>query len=300
MTDINKGSVTIDHMIKSERELAVYLEHLHKRGIKEICLDLEGDQGSFRYAYSISILQIFDGEQSAIVDVLKVGNIKVLRDLLTCKDIVKIMFACNNDIFMTQNVLGCTISPVRDIAAGQKILGIPINLSHYINMEKSQKDSFQRANWLRRPIHPELLRYAINDVLLLFKIENEIGSQLEKLGLYDRYIAESQAPGMKNYIINQQRQYSAKFPGYSRLQPEQKRLAATVWIFRELLGEHFNSPVGYLLSKKAMKLLIQQPDRVVASLEQELNRHRRAEKRISRAFIEKLYNEALRSDNLPG
>jgi hypothetical protein len=74
--------------------------------------------------------------------------------------------------------------------------------------------------------------------------------------------------------------------------PEQQRDAATVWIFRELLGKHFNIPVGYILSKKALAAAIRNPDHVAASLERELNQGRSAEKRVTRGFVEKFYHEA--------
>ncbi|KMQ50248.1 Ribonuclease D [Chitinispirillum alkaliphilum] len=300
MQQKKKPHPLIDRIIETEEELIQYVGNLRKKGIKEICLDLEGDQGSIRYAYSISIFQIYDGEETVIIDVLKMGNNSILRDFLTRKDIVKIMFSCHNDIYMTQNVLNCTISPVRDIAAGQKLLGQPVNLSDHIKVDKTTKDTFQRANWLKRPIHPSMLEYAINDVLQLFDIENAITAQLQSLNLYSEYILNSSLPTRRSFRVDQQKQYSVKFPGYPRMSDTQKRQAATLWIFRELLGKHLNSPVGYLLSKKSMSYIVRHhPDKLQVLLERELNLKRRGGKRIPTSLIERLYKKAIRSENLP-
>jgi hypothetical protein len=58
-------------------------------------------------------------------------------------------------------------------------------------------------------------------------------------------------------------------------------------MFRELVGEHFDCPVGYILSTKALPDIVSaaRPDLLADLLESELNRGRRPEKRIGREFV---------------
>ncbi|MBN2037238.1 MAG: hypothetical protein JW768_10895 [Chitinispirillaceae bacterium] len=284
----------IDRYIDSGPALAAYREALRARRVEAVALDMEGDQGTVRYAYSISIVQCFDGVETAVIDVLKVGNAPALRGFLTDPAVTKVMFSCANDIFMAQNVLGCTIAPVRDIAVGQKLLNLPVNLSDYLAIDRKQKDRFQRANWLKRPIRSDLLEYAINDVVELFAIENEISSKLRAAGLSEAYQKESARLSENDYVIDHLRRYRVKFPGYDRLGPARRRSAAAVWVFRELVGRHFDCPVGYVLSKHAMAACIRDPERIVPSLEQELNRGRSVKKRVAKDFVESYYREALK------
>jgi ribonuclease D len=290
----SKPQGRINRYITGESELTAYLEDLRVRKVDAVALDMEGDQGNVGYAYSISIIQCFDGEKTIVIDVLKMGNNPALRGFLTDPAIVKIMFSCANDVFMAQNVLGCTIAPMRDIAVGQKLLNLPVNLSDHLNIDKKLKDRFQRANWLKRPIAPELLDYAIDDVVDLFSIERWIAERLRTKGLFDDYLKGSAALVEKNYIIDQMQHYKAKFPGYKRLRPPQRRAAAAVWVFRELLGKHFNCPVGYIMSKQAMASCIADPERMEHSIERELNRNRSSKKQVPPAFIEKYFREAMK------
>lgn len=276
-------------MIQSESELLDYLNNLRTKNIRTVALDMEGDQGRLRYNYSISIFQCFDGSERIIIDVLKMKNNSILQSFLECEDITKVMFSGANDIFMTQNTLGCTITPIRDIAIAQKLLNLPVNLSDYLNIDKDKKDAFQRANWLRRPIRPELLEYAINDVLELLTIDTDLSNKLKEQNLYAKYVYDSKLLSQRNFVVNQLHQYKAKFPGYKRLRPDQKRLAAKVWIFREMLGRHFDCPVGYLLSKQSMARVIRDPENIVELLIREVNNSRRPEKRISGTLIRKLF-----------
>lgn len=284
----------IDRYLDSGPAFTAYVTGLRDRRVDAVALDMEGDQGTVRYAYSISILQCFDGTETVIVDVLKIGNTPELRCFLTDPAVTKVMFSCANDIFMAQNVLGCTIAPVRDIAVGQKLLDLPVNISDYLDIDRKLKDRFQRANWLRRPIRQELLDYAANDVKALLSIEGEIARKLRAAGQYDVYIKESAKLPEKNYVIDHFLHYKAKFPGYDRLGPAQRRAAAAVWVFRELIGRHFDCPVGYLLSKRAMTNCIRDPARTVLLLEQELNSGRSPGKRVQKAFVEKIWQEAYR------
>jgi len=288
-----------DTIITEEPQLREYLDDLRRSGIKKLALDMEGDQGMFHYKYAVSILQCFDGERANVIDVLKMGSNDTLREFLTCQDIIKVMFACGNDIFMAQTVIGCTITPINDISVAQKLLGLPINLADYLHIDKKEKDSFQRANWLQRPIKPALLEYAINDVLKLLDIEKSMAEQLVEKELYEEYIRVSRAASDKKHISNTHLLYERKFPGYARMSFEKRKRAAALWIFRELLGERFDCPVGYLLPRKTLCQVLYSDKDLPYAIEAELNRHRKPQKRLSFELITELLNAAMRSPHIP-
>ncbi|MCL2219692.1 MAG: hypothetical protein FWC23_06605 [Chitinispirillia bacterium] len=288
-------------IITTEEQLKEYVGNLREKGASRVALDMEGDQGMFHYHYAVSILQCFDGEEGVIIDVIKMGRNgnDTLREFLTCQDIIKVMFSCGNDVFMAQNVLGCTISPINDISIAQKLLEMPINLTSYLNIDKDQKDSFQRANWLLRPIKPELLEYAINDVLKLLEIEDNLSAQLTEKELYGQYIEQSRAASSKTYIVNPHLLFQTKFPGYGRLPFDKKKLAAGLWIFRELLGERLDCPVGYLLPKKILASILSSNNEIVSAIESAINSGRKPRKRMNAALIRELFDRAMQSPHIP-
>jgi ribonuclease D len=226
------------------------------------------------------------------------GN-DTLRDFLTCQDIIKVMFSCGNDVFMSQNVLGCTIKPINDISIAQKLLNMPINLTNYLNIDKDLKDSFQRANWLLRPIKPALLEYAINDVLKLLDIENDLAAQLTEKGLYDTYISQTRAASEKVHNTNPHTLFQTKFPGYGRLSFEKRKMAAGLWIFRELLGERFDCPTGYIMPKRALASILGSNRELITALESEINRSRKPQKKLSISLIRELFDKAMLSPHIP-
>ncbi len=278
-------------IIETEADLAAYLAKLKKDGITEIALDLEGDQGSIHYEYSIGILQCFDGTEALVIDVVKTGNCAALREFLTCPDISKVMFSCKNDLFMTQNTLGCTISPLRDIALAQKLLGKTVNISEHIGIDKTKKDKFQRANWIRRPLARDLVEYAINDVLHLIRVQNDLEAELAEKNLLQQFLQTSKDMPTRDYRVDQYEQYKEKFPGYDRLKGEKKEMAALLWAFREMLGEHYDCPVGYLIPKSAMNDIIRDKKLMLEMLQKELKGNRN--RRIDGELVSNLYKKAV-------
>jgi ribonuclease D len=282
-------------LIENNKDLQLYLDNLNENQTQRIAVDMEGDQGSFRYHYSISLIQCFDGRQPAVIDVLKTGNCPALKEFLTDSRYIKIMFSCTNDLFMAQNVLGYTISPVRDIAIAQKHLGLKINLSDYIGLDKATKDSYQRANWLNRPLKEELIRYAIGDVTGLLDLEDRFMDELKEKNSLDKYLKESDRLKTLNYQVNQLEQYRNKFPGFRRLNKEQKAAARILWIFREFLGEYYDLPVGHLINKDSLRQCLSLKEDVLDLLDLQLNQRRGQGKKIPRNIIERIYRKALQT-----
>ena len=279
-------------IIENEKDLRAYYNFLLDNNISLIALDMEGDQGSVKYHYSISIIQCFDGTKPAIIDVKQIGAIPLLEDFLTCEKFTKIMFSCRNDLFMTQNVLCYSIYPIRDIAVAQKLLGLKENISDYIGIDRDKKDLYQRANWLKRPLSKDLLEYAANDVTELLDLEQEFSEKLKDKGLYDEYIKICSGLTKRDYKVNQLEQYKNKFPGYKKLSKNEKEMAKIIWIFRELFGEFFNCPSGYIFSKKVMIDIIRGDGDLSEKLKNEINRRRGSRKKIDDATINKIFNKA--------
>lgn len=279
-------------IIENEKDLSAYYNSLLDNNINLIALDMEGDQGSVKYHYSISIIQCFDGIRPSIIDVKQIGSIPLLKEFLTCEKFTKIMFSCRNDLFMTQNVLGYSIYPIRDIAVAQKLLGLKENISDYIGIDRDKKDLYQRANWLKRPLSQDLLEYAANDVTGLLDLEKEFSEKLREKGLYNEYIKICSGLTKRDYRVNQLEQYKNKFPGYKKLSKNEKEMAKIVWIFRELFGEYFNCPSGYIFSKKVMIDIIRGDGELSEKLKNEINRKRGSGKKIDDATINKIFNKS--------
>ena len=87
-------------------------------------------------------------------------------------------------------------------ALGEESLGLAGLLEKYLDVRLDKK--YQRADWGRRPIKAEMLRYAQMDSHYLLALRDCLIPQLEKLGrlrvvLEDSNQLASQTPAMKNH-----------------------------------------------------------------------------------------------------
>ncbi len=279
--------------LTTNEQISHFLKQLAERGINRVAVDFEGDQGTVHYHNRISIVQIFDGEKAWIIDVLALDKLDALRDFLVSKKLFKVMFASTNDQYMTQNVLDITIEAIRDIAVAQKLLGKPINIANHIGIDKHDKDQLQRANWIKRPLSDELIEYAVNDVLDLLKVEDVYVSQLKAMGMLKSYEKACDDLSKIDFRINPLYVYSRRIGSYKHMSPKRKLALRTIWIFRELVGEFVDKPVGHLFSKKQMPFWVRKGIDPREEIMHMVNKRLKREAQISEMDINRLWNEAL-------
>jgi ribonuclease D len=110
---------------------------------------------------------------------------------------------------------------------------LKINITDYIGVNKEEKHSFQRANWLKRPISNDLINYAVNDVLSLLQIESELESSLNEKKMLAKYEQMNAGISSKNFRVNQFLVYKDKFPDIEKLFRKERSQPDTLDIQRD-------------------------------------------------------------------
>ena len=65
---------------------------------------------------------------------------------------------------------------------GSDKLGLAAVLNEYLDVEVNKDKKLQRADWSRRPLTDEMLRYAAQDVLHLGRLKATLDGKLARLG----------------------------------------------------------------------------------------------------------------------
>jgi len=168
---------------------------------RSFAVDLESD--SFHhYGDRIALLQFSDGGHAYIVDPLRV-DLDPLSDLLGDVSREKVFHDADYDGRMILTFLGVKPSPVFDtmIAArilGKEKVGLADLLEEYLGI--SLDKAFQKADWSRRPLDREMLRYAALDVLHLLELRDRMEEEMARLGRLEwareefRLVVEGMSP----------------------------------------------------------------------------------------------------------
>lgn len=174
-------------LIETERDLITFSASL--RTAPYICLDTEF-AGERRYYPDIGTLQIAAptaaGVKIALVDPLAVHDLSPLRPVLTDSSIVKVFHALEQDLGILFRLLGEPVRPVFDTQVAAALLGLSDHVSFGDLVERVAGVRLEKGHtftdWLRRPLTPSQVEYALDDVRYLMQVYEGLVHQLEVRG----------------------------------------------------------------------------------------------------------------------
>ena len=149
-----------------------------------LAIDTESN-GFYAYREKVCLLQISTPQQDYIIDPLAIKDLSALGPLLADPKIEKIFHAGEYDIICLKRDYRFRFSRVFDtmIASrllGFKELGLAAAIERHFGVKLSKK--LQRADWGRRPLSPEQIRYAQLDTHYLMRLADIQKELLERKG----------------------------------------------------------------------------------------------------------------------
>jgi ribonuclease D len=263
-------------VVQEDRQLASLIAGLQSSHVTRLAIDVEGENNLHSYGIHVALIQLFDGTNGAVVDVLAIRDRTLLKQLLEDVPWVLIWFDAANDLLSFQHALSIRPSPIRDLAIAARLLGKQGGLHAMTGQPgtASAKDRFQKSNWMRRPLSRALLDYAISDVTHLLPLDDSFDAELREKGLLEEFnarnlaaqVAERSWDPLSNYV---------RIPGFHRLAPEQQRFAKLLWYARELYGKQHDLPPGNVASKQDMRAIIDRALRDAQGIAAFLNQPRK-------------------------
>ena len=171
-------------MIDTYQALSVLCSRMEQSSC--IALDTEFISGR-RTETILSIIQVGLGADDVhLIDVLAFDDLSILRSSLESENIVKILHDAGQDLGLIATVSGASPRNIFDIKLAARLLGRGENYSlseivwdHCgVRLSKGQ----QRSNWLRRPLSPAQIEYAMKDVVYLPEIREALLMEAGRAG----------------------------------------------------------------------------------------------------------------------
>jgi ribonuclease D len=285
-------------LITTDEGLARLVSRFRDARLERLAIDVEGENNLHRYGIHVALIQLFDGERGFIVDPLALPGPRGLKPLLEQAPWELVWFDAGNDLLAFQHALGIKPSPILDLAVAARLLGRTGGLHAFTGQAGSAKakDKFQRANWLRRPLSPALLEYAISDVLHLHELADSLLSELERRNLLEAFRAKNLETQNAERSWDPFANYT-RIPGFGRMSRPDRQFARVLWHARELYGKAHDLPPGNVASKQDMRAVVDQGLRTAEQIAKFLNAHRE-KNRIVPADLARCLSEAERQ--VPG
>jgi ribonuclease D len=149
-----------------------------------LAVDAEGDS-LHHYPEKVCLIQLGVGSRGVLVDPLAELDVRTLGPTLGDPALRKILHGADYDLRVFQRDFGIRIRGLFDtmVAArlvGERAFGLSALLERYFDVRLDKR--FQRADWSRRPLTPDMERYAALDTLFLARLSARLEERLEQLG----------------------------------------------------------------------------------------------------------------------
>ena len=243
--------------LKRIEEVKDYFEDLKEHKINEIAIDIECEMNLHCYGEHLCLIQIFDRKNKVIIDPLTFENKNdldlMLKIVFESRDILKLTYDVAGDTSIIEKLYGVKYKSVFDLRPAVLLLEYEKqSLTNILNEELSvpliQKKKFQTYNWMKRPIDPEALEYAISDVIYLFDLKDKLMDKIVAKGLLDRYMLLNLMAQNKDYMEPKPEDIYKKRKGYSKLPRWAKKRYKLFYDLREKYAKKTNKSPNALIS----------------------------------------------------
>ncbi len=256
-------------MISSQKEFHRLIDRA--RNTDSVGLDTEFVWERTYYPRLGLIQLALSDEDCYLIDPLAIGDLKPLGRLLADPNVVKILHDAPQDLTILSRVTGSVARNIFDtrIAAGFSGLSSTISLADLIselldiNLPKTQT----RTNWLKRPLDPSQIDYALDDVrylralrilllarIIVPEIRDWLNQDLEKLD----------DPLQLNHIEDRLRYLKIK--GSGSLDRTSLAILRELAAWREEQARDADRPRGHVISDKTLVALAREKSTSAAEL----------------------------------
>ncbi|NIN10425.1 MAG: ribonuclease D [Gemmatimonadales bacterium] len=148
-----------------------------------------------RYVDRVYLVQLSSDDETALVDPLAITDLGPLAKLLADRAIEIVFHDADYDLRILDRDYGFRATNLFDTRiaaqlAGEPSVGLRSILEKYFRVRLDKK--YQRADWSRRPLTPEMIAYASDDTRYLPALRDKLATRLTELGRLEWALEEFQ------------------------------------------------------------------------------------------------------------
>lgn len=190
------------------------------------------------------------------VDPFAIGDMSCLIELLKNPAVTKVIHSCSQDIEVLDVALGCVPTPIFDTQIAASFLGMRMQLGYgplveaYTGVHLAKAES--HTDWSRRPLDPEQLVYAEDDVRYLPGIYEKMMSELVTQDRLNWVMPEMQSyVSTLSYRLNPEESYK-HVKRISSLSRPQLAVAQKLCAWRDKTAQKLDIPRKWILSDELL------------------------------------------------
>ena len=216
-----------------------------------IAVDLEADS-MHNYLEKVCLLQFSTPDETVLVDPLADAELTPLKPVLADPAIRKIFHAADYDIRCLARDFDIKINGLFDTMIssqflGEERFGLADVLKKYFGVELDKK--YQRADWSRRPLSDEMVRYAAGDTFYLHRLVEILEEKLIEKGRLEWVQEEFQLLEKVRFTVHEGPEF-LRFKGAGTLNPRQLAVLESLLQWRDSEAQRRDCPLYKVLGNK--------------------------------------------------
>ena len=249
-------------IVRTNDGLAEISEKL--RSYERFALDTEF-VGERTYLPTLSLVQIATVDWIVLIDPISISNLDPFWELVADPDIEKVLHAAREDLRLACVNSGLAPRSIFDTQVAAGFVGLPQYPISYAKLVEAitgvrLSKSETRSEWDKRPLTPEQIRYAKDDVRYLLEIRNKLGNVIEKLGRTDWFVEEMGRFSDPGYYITDPEDVYLKLRGpRSGMGARQTAVLRAVAAWREREASEMNVPARTILRDETLTEIALRP-----------------------------------------
>jgi len=215
----------------------------------------------YAYQEQVCLIQFSTPEKDYLIDTLSLDDLSVLGPIFQSDQILKVFHAAEYDLICLFRDYGFRFDYLFDTMVAARILGLPRVgygplLEQYFDIKMNKK--YQRANWGKRPLNPEMLEYARQDSHYLIALQDLLRRELQKADLWELALEDFRrlTQGIEDTTESSEEDFW-KLRGARDLSPEKAAVLKSLYRFREEQAAAQNRPPFKVVSNQALMEIAQ-------------------------------------------
>jgi len=225
--------------------------------MKEPVIAVDTESNSlFAYQEHVCLIQFSIPKRDYLVDPLALEDLSPLAPLFSSSENEKIFHAAEYDLIMLDQDFGFEFNHLFDTMVAARILGWKaVGLGSIINnqFDIQIEKKYQRANWGKRPLPPEMLEYAQLDTHYLIPLRKRIKGELQKIGRWTLAEEDFQRACHVNSSHHERNGADCwRINGARDLEPQQLAILQELCKYRDQMAKSLDRPLFKVINNNTL------------------------------------------------
>ncbi|MCM0080456.1 HRDC domain-containing protein [Geomonas sp. Red32] len=248
-------------LVTDQTTLDQLVERLSRETV--LAFDLEADS-LHHYTEKVCLIQVSSQSETKLIDPLAQLDIRALAPIFSNPAIKKVFHGADYDMRSLYRDFEIEVVNLFDtmIASqflGESEFGLAALLKKRFGVELDKR--YQKADWSRRPLSPEMMEYAMKDTSLLIDLYRQLEAELVAKGRLAWVEEESELVAGVRYSSRDGEFMCLRFKGANKMKPRELAVLEELLKFRDEKARLADLPPFRILSNDLLRELSEKQPR---------------------------------------